>query len=102
MNGLGSLLPGVATPRGRRSQHRLYIFQQNSIANIYFSRTASPVYTPTEQHSMFVYAPWEWRPLGVAARHPMNESDSPCPNKRLYLFSDSLLNTKNWLQIQTG
>src|SRR6218665_396162 len=50
----------VATPRGRHSQHRHYIFQQNSIAHnyilkqnsiarIYFSRIALPVYTPAKQ-----------------------------------------------------
>src|SRR6218665_1114387 len=38
-------------------QHRLLI--------IYSSRTAPPVYISAEQHRMFVYAPWEWRHLGV-------------------------------------
>ena len=60
---------GVAIPRGRHSQHRPYIFQQNSIAHIYSSQTVSPVYTPAGQHHMFVYAPCEWRPLGVVAHH---------------------------------
>src|SRR6218665_1125167 len=42
-----------------------YILKHNSIAHIYFSRTVSPVYIQAEQHHMFVYAPWEWRLLGV-------------------------------------
>jgi len=89
MNGLGSPLPGVATPRGRRSQHRLYIFQQNSIAHnyiikqnsiarIYFSWTASRVYISAEQHRPYILQqnsilclythpgsgdPWEWQPV---------------------------------------
>src|SRR6218665_2940816 len=56
--------------------HRPYIFQQNSIASIYFSRTASPIYTVLQQNSIVCsYThpgrgdPWEWRLLqGVAAR----------------------------------
>src|SRR6218665_347772 len=72
-----------ATSRGRHSHHRPYIFKQNSIAHnyilkqksiarIYFSRTASLVYTPAEQHRMFIYASWEWRPLGVVTYPKMN------------------------------
>src|SRR6218665_2660526 len=81
-DGLGSPLPGVATPSialiysSRTASHKLkqnsiahINFKQNSISNIYFSRTASPVYSLAEQHRMFVYASWEWRPLGVAACH---------------------------------
>src|SRR6218665_490300 len=84
--GLGSPLPGVVSPsialiyssrtashvilHIQAKPHHMYIFQQNSIVNIYFSRIASPVYAPAEQHRMFVYAPWEWRRLGVVARHP--------------------------------
>src|SRR6218665_1989419 len=85
-HGLGSPLPGVASPSialiysSRTASHiiiysskphRTYVFQQNSIANIYFtvniyfsriaspvyttvniyfSRIASPVYTTEEQH----------------------------------------------------
>ena len=38
-------------------QHRLYIFQQNSIACIYSSRTASPVYISAEQHREYIFQP---------------------------------------------
>src|SRR6218665_3138671 len=87
--GLGSPLPGVATPMDDRSQHRPYIFQQNSIAHnyilkqnsithIYFSRTASRVYISVEQHRLYLRQknssvcsythhgsgdPLEWRPV---------------------------------------
>src|SRR6218665_948582 len=48
---------GVATPRGRQSQHRSYIFQQNSIAHnyIYSSKTASHVYISAEQHREYIF-----------------------------------------------
>ena len=75
---------GIAHIYLSRTASRVYnYFSRNSIARIYFSRTTSRVdlyisaeqhrpaliYTPAEQHRMFAYAPWEWRPLGVAARH---------------------------------
>src|SRR6218665_2952153 len=67
--------------------HRLYIFQQNSIASIYFSRTASPVYTLAEQHRMFVYASCEWGPLGVAT--PGSGGPSPVGPRLDYLVNQN-------------
>ena len=86
------------TPRDCHSQRRSYIFQENSIAynyilkqnsnaRIYFTRTASrvynfsrtalPLYTPEQNSNVCLYTHpgmgdlWEWRPLGLAARHPI-------------------------------
>ena len=58
----------ITTPRGRHSQLRPYIFQQNSIthnyilkqnsiARIQFSRTALRVYISAEQHREYIPQP---------------------------------------------
>src|SRR6218665_3899306 len=57
---------GAATPRDCHSQHRPYIFQQNSIAQNYILKQNS-----IDRIYFSRASPWKWRPLGVAAREPI-------------------------------
>src|SRR6218665_2252264 len=66
LHDLGSPLPAVATP----NIALIYSSRTASPIIIYSSRTASPVYISAEQHHPYIYAPWEWRPMGMASRHP--------------------------------
>src|SRR6218665_1398315 len=102
--GLGSPFPGVATPRGRQSQHRSYIFQQrkkNSIARIYFSRTASRIYISAEQQRPYILRensivcsythpgsgdPWEWRPVTIYSV-TLKAQDRPISSLLLLIFN---------------
>ena len=64
-NSRGSPLP--ASPE--------YISGEQHRENIYPISAEQHRPTPAEQHRMFVYAPWKWRPLGVETP----ESGGPSP-----------------------
>lgn len=100
-HGLGSPLPRVSTPRGLYSQESQLSgrccsagkYQQNSIVHLYSSRTASPIYT-AEQRRPCIYfsrkaSPWEWRSLGVAARHPKHHVSTICHQSRAHIYVDN-------------